>query len=524
MTIHPSRSFAVSVRLVFILALQALPVVAPASAFAQPAVQGQWSPVFDTQNVMIHASVLPSGKVLFWSRREASDGTNLNPHVCTTRILDPNLIGKPGMITLTANQPGYNLFCSGHTFLSDGRVFVVGGHISDGHGVPHASIYDPVSNMWSPTADTSGGRWYPTATPLADGSVLVSFGTDEFGNNNVTQQVWKDGALPSPWRSIVHFDPPPYYPRMHVVSDGRVFMTGPLPLTQFIDTRGMGTWTFLHPDPNINKAVALSSRINNFRDYAPSVLYDIGKIVFIGGGISPTNAVELLDLNVGVPQWTAISPMKFARRQHNATLLPDGTVLVMGGTQGSGGNGLPPGFNDLTPGQPIHAAELWDPKAGWTVMAEAAVDRCYHSTAVLLPDATVLSAGGGEYSPRNDGQQNDPKDTHKDAQIFTPPYLFRPGPRPVIRTAPATVTYGETFTVGTSDPSMVGQVNWVRLSSVTHSFNTNQRINFLKFTAGATGLSVTAPAKANLCLPGHYMLFVLNKNNLPSVAKVIQIQ
>ncbi len=89
--------------------------------------------------------------------------------------------------------------------------------------------------------------------------------------------------------------------------------------------------------------------------------------------------------------------------------------------------------------------------------------------------------------------------------------------------APDEVTYGQTFTVTTKDPGQVGQVNWVRLSAVTHSFNVNQRINFLKFSAGATGLSVTAPASANLCVPGHYMLFVLNKDGVPSVAKVIRI-
>ncbi len=518
LAIRSRRRFAVRGRLALIML--ALAVSGPGSANAQPAVKGQWSPLFDTQNVIIHASVLPSGKVLFWSRREAGEG--LNPRVCTTRILDPNLMGKPGMITLPANQPGYNLFCSSSTFLPDGRLISVGGHITDAHGEPHASVYDPVSNTWTRTADMTGGRWYPTATPLADGSVLVSFGTDENGNNNVTQQVWKEGGLPTPWRSIVTFDPPPYFPRMHVVSDGRVFMTGPLPLTQFLDTNGMGTWTFLHPDPNINVAVAQSTRSNNFRDYAPSVLYDVGKIVFIGGGNAPTNDVEVLDLNEAVPKWKATDPMKFKRRQHNATLLPDGTVLVMGGTQGSGGETK--GFNDLTPGAPVHTAELWDPKTGhWTPLADAAVDRCYHSTAVLLPDATVLSAGGGEYSPLNNGQQNDPKDTHKDAQIFKPPYLFRSGSRPVILSAPDEVTYGQTFTVGTSDPGQVGQVTWVRLSSVTHSFNTNQRINFLKFTTGATTLSVTAPARANLCLPGHYMLFVLNKDGVPSVAKTIRI-
>ena len=119
--------------------------------------------------------------------------------------------------------------------------------------------------------------------------------------------------------------------------------------------------------------------------------------------------------------------MQHRRRQHNATLLPDGTVLVTGGTAG-------PGFNDVSPGKPVHAAELWDPATDtWTTLAAEAVDRCYHATALLLPDATVLSAGGGEFMVG--AAPNAPADTHRDAQIFHPPYLFR-GPRPVITSAP----------------------------------------------------------------------------------------
>jgi hypothetical protein len=161
-------------------------------------------------------------------------------------------------------------------------------------------------------------------------------------------------------------------------------------------------------------------------------------------------------------------------------------------------------------------------------MAKADRDRCYHSTAFLLPDATVVSAGGGEYSPSEDGRTpNPPGDTHQDAQIFSPPYLFKADgtrvARPDITSAPNDVTYGQTFTVGTSHPDQVGAVNWVRLSSVTHSFNMNQRINILRFTPGAGVVSVTAPANANLCPPGHYMLFVLNKGGAPSIAKVIKI-
>ena len=93
-------------------------------------------------------------------------------------------------------------------------------------------------------------------------------------------------------------------------------------------------------------------------------------------------------------------------------------------------------------GEPLRSAEIWDPKTGkWKKLAKAAVDRCYHSTAVLLPDATVLNAGGGEYSPNNDGNPNPVADTHHDAQIFSPPYLFLANgmraDRPVITSAPA---------------------------------------------------------------------------------------
>jgi hypothetical protein len=313
---------------------------------------------------------------------------------------------------------------------------------------------------------------------------------------------------------------------MHVVPDGRVFMSGPLPLTQFLDTSGPGTWTFLRVDPDINRAVDLSSRLTHkLQEYAPSVLYDDGTILYVGGGNAPLNDAEILDLNAPTPGWVKTDGMNFARRQHNATLLPDGTVLVMGGTKGGGAKvaGEENGFNDLRIGEPIHSAELWDPKTGhWTRLAKADVDRCYHSTAVLLPDATVLSAGGGEFSPKRDGHENAPEDTHRDAQIFSPPYLFR-GARPDITSAPNEVTYGQSFDVGTSHPDMVNAVNWIRLSSVTHSNNMNQRINVLKFAANGPVVTVRAPANANLCPPGHYMLFVLNKDRVPSVARIIRI-
>ena len=217
--------------------------------------------------------------------------------------------------------------------------------------------------------------------------------------------------------------------------------------------------------------------------------------------------------------------MEFPRRHHNATLLPDGSVLVTGGTRGNNGQGTN-GFNDVRPGMPVHTPELWDPQTDtWTKLADEQVDRCYHSTAVLLPDARVLSAGGGEWRP-DDRNPNDAMDSHTSGQIFSPPYLFKSTaakPRPDIISAPEEVTYGDEFQVDTSRPNQVDKVNLLRLSSVTHQCNLNQRICALAFAVNGRGLKVTAPANGTICPPGPYMMFVLNDDEVPSVAKIIRV-
>jgi galactose oxidase len=423
-----------------------------------------------------------------------------------------------------------NLFCSGHSFLPDGRLLVVGGHQADGDGLSQACLYDAAANIWTSAAPmtTPAGevrRWYPTAMTLADGTVLVLSGSfvdpDRPPGAQVVVadllQIWAGGT----WRTIpkddgtpLNFIGLPLYPRMHVAADGQVFMSGTNDRTLLLKTSTPGQWT------------EVAFRIMGNRDYCPAVMYDVGKVIYIGGGNNagthaPTAETEVIDLGANQPAWQKTSAMAFPRRQHNAVLLPDGTVLVLGGTRGGGGPNN--GFDDLTPGQPVHIAELWNPGTGqWTQLAAESVDRCYHATAVLLPDARVLSAGGGEYRP--DGVvTNDPEDSHRDAQVFSPPYLFR-GPRPVITSAPASVTYGATFDVGTAQPDDIRAVNWIRLPSVTHSFDENQRINFLSFQRAPQKLRVTAPASANVCTPGHYMLFLLGQAGVPSVARIIQIQ
>jgi hypothetical protein len=118
---------------------------------------------------------------------------------------------------------------------------------------------------------------------------------------------------------------------------------------------------------------------------------------------------------------------------------------------------------------------------------------------------------------------NDPRDTHRDAQIFHPPYLFK-GPRPQIGAAPAAVDYNQTFTIGTPEANDISRVSLIRLPSVTHSFDENQGVTFLNPHAGAGQITVTAPASPARCTPGHYMMFLISSDGVPSVAHILQIR
>lgn len=248
-------------------------------------------------------------------------------------------------------------------------------------------------------------------------------------------------------------------------------------------------------------------------------MFDDGRVLIVGGGV-PTNSAETINLNQSsiisptitpntpTPVWQYVNGMAFARRQMNLTILADGKVLATGGTSSGG-------FNDATGS--VLAAEIWDPETKtWATMSSMQTRRLYHSTAVLLPDGRVLSAGGGR--PPATGGDFD----HTDMEIYSPPYLFK-GARPTITSSPTVVNHGDQFFVGTPDAASISKVTLVRLSSVTHAFNQDQRINYLSYQKTPTGLNVTASGGKNLCPPGYYMLFVVNSNGVPSVAQIIQV-
>ncbi|WP_211211917.1 galactose oxidase-like domain-containing protein [Deinococcus apachensis] len=483
--------------------------------------------------IAINTAVMPDGNVITWGGNEqtAYYSTRKGKYQ-PVDVWDPVAnTHKSYPFPMLTTGSAISIFCSGMTFDADGRLMVVGGDrppdggVTMGMGSNTLNIFDAKSRQWRSGAPMANGRWYPSATTLATGEILAVAGENDmgFGNPNRIPEVYRaDGT----WHQLTGINrETPGYPWLFVVPDpegkdpnGRVFFAGPTTTLGYIDTSGAtgGSWQDLRERDEI------------LRQYGTAVMYNQGKILVMGGGgvdigspEYPTNTAVVIDLaklNAGAPDAVrATEPMHYARRQLNATLLPDGKVLVTGGTQAQGAseaNGCL--SNGVCGDLQVYAAEVWDPSTEhWTELASMTKPRLYHSTAVLLPDGRVLSAGGGAGANTAD-QQN--------AEIFSPPYLFQTTvKRPVIAKVPAQVRYGQRFTLNTSDAASIDQVTWIRLSSTTHAFNMNQRINFLPFTRGSGSLSITAPARAVDAPPGHYMLFILSRG-VPSVARIVQVK
>ena len=173
----------------------------------------------------------------------------------------------------------------------------------------------------------------------------------------------------------------------------------------------------------------------------------------------------------------------------------------------------------------VYPAELWNPATGsWKTLASMAVTRQYHSTALLLPDGRVLSAGGGLCSTCDRVGY-----LAKNAEVFTPPYLFKKdgsgqlAPRPTITSAPGSAGYGSQIQIATPDAFSIQKVALVRLGAVTHSVNMEQRYVPLSFKAGSGSLAATVPVNVNVAPPGFYMLVIVDGAGVPSVAKMVQL-
>jgi hypothetical protein len=407
-----------------------------------------------------------------------------------------------------------DMFCAGHATLADGRVLSVGGHaeLTFANGIPVNNLFDPAPGTWTRRADMAFSRWYPTATALGDGRVLVTSGWESGANpSNIPElyDVGNDCFRSLSLNSVIHLA---NYPAMFLLPDGKMFQangdanggvnrmtrTLTVPPAAGCADPANATWTNVGLSPF--NGLAGSAVLYRAAERSGSTVVSAGRVIKSGGD-NPVHAnAAIINMTDATPTWTPTTAMQSPRRNHNLVALPDGKVLAIGGSTANDGVEEIEGA--------VLGAEQWNPTTGnWTKLACHSDPRMYHSTAVLLPDGRVLSAGGNCFPSY---------------QIYSPPYLFS-GTRPVITSAPAEAVYNTSFNVSVTSTANVDSVVFIRPASVTHAFDQNQRFVAAEFTVvNATTLSVKAPVN-NLVAPrGYYMMFVL-RNGAPSVARFVKL-
>lgn len=453
-----------------------------------------------------------------------------------------------------ANMPALrNLFCAGHCILGDGRLLSVGGSYRDLRlvdynndlalqhrtqykehlrGADHdVHIYNPALRTWTRLADMPEARWYPSCVTLPDGRAFVCggwrLGTTDFvgrrhGDNPTyalfdpsTQML--SGATPF-WEEAI------LYPYLCVLPGGDLFVFSGNQGRVYSGNQFVHTASCLCVDKGSRTYPMQGSQVILPLEWDATE----ARILLVGGSTAEpgtpsaqapaSSTAEVMRYGQGGSlSVEAVIPLHQRRFMSDAVLLPDGGVIVVGGA----GRGM-----NNNSGEPALGAELLRHGAmHFESMESASIPRYYHSSAILLADGRVLTAGstGSKFDVALGGAGS-----HLEyrVEIFTPPSLRGVGTmsRPVLEWAPSKVQYGQTFDVQTSDPGSIARASLVRASSVTHTLNTDQRCVFLPILKTYfDGLTLRSPRDGTVAPPGQYMLFLMDAQGVPSKGRFVQI-
>ncbi|MCW5933582.1 MAG: DUF1929 domain-containing protein [Fimbriimonadia bacterium] len=518
---------------------------------------------------------------LLWHPKDTNTTNNAHLYGYVRYLFDDDL-----WTSTYGDWPIYKMFCAGHAFLPDGRLYLAGGdgdlynssnNVAGYVGLRLKAILDPWAfdpfntnqsqSLWSANNAMSEPRWYPTVTALPSGKLLILGGTHYKINGasavvSETHEVYdpctdslNQRDLPAGTNEFLGF----LYPRLHLVSymnsEGngldtpRVVYTGFDKKTYWLDAlQPDSEWEDYTQQRNRHRtwgsSVLLPNPVDNPQGLSQQVLK---QVMVVGGdnGTTVTNTTEVMTFNHSGSLAIDWGPSMAHDRMHlNTILLPTGEVLAIGGINTR--------VNNWTyPNNVVFATELYtkNPSTGqyyWKSVAAAPNDpnnddkdgdaivdgtRVYHSTALLLPDGSVLTAGSATKD------QSNPQvivNNHVPT-IYSPPYLFKSENckrssserTQILDVSHSEVDYGNTFSVEyqlPEDASGVQSVVFVRPGSVTHSFNFEQRLIRLRFQEGDPLLEVTAPWDPAIAPPGWYMLFVIDVNGVPSEAAWVRLK
>lgn len=477
------------------------------------AATGQWTVLdYNLPIRAVHSTVLKNGKVLLI----AGSGNSVNNFAAGSFKAS---IWDPVANTFNTLDVPKDMFCAGHVTLPDGRVLIQGGTKSyptaanggaDYGGLKDSWIFDPNTNLFTPTNMANEGHWYPTLTELGTGDISMVGGLKEDTTGAVNTErfnfqtgQWLPGNQVAQTYSFWGL-----YPHLFLMTDGRLFYSGGHVFGNGLPGSGASIY-------DINKALIADVpglRMKDMRDQSASVLLPPAqdqKVLITGGGNVLYNnpAISLsdtIDLSSALPAYTPAPDLPGLGKMYlNATTLPDRTVLVSNGGQLN--------RNDSAN---VYTAASYNPATNqWTSLPADPIGRNYHSSAVLLPDGRVAvigsNPGNGSYELR--------------ISVYQPSYLFRTV-RPNISNVPSSSNYGQQFNFNVNTPGKT--VKWVQLMrpmSVTHQMDSNMRLVDLPVVVQNGVATVSVPSNRNLLPPGPYMLTVTDSDNVPSIASWITI-
>jgi hypothetical protein len=485
-----------------------------AAAALPPSEAGAWSEPFVVPVAGVTAVLLNTAKVLFWAYDPAHWDDPAASNIGVSYLWNPTT--RTGEF-IPAPE---NIWCGGQTILADGRVFVAGGNLRfpdptapagqrGWKGDASTYIYNPVGGTWIKQPEMATGRWYPTVTQLPDNSAIITSGYDETGSQKVTQLV--ERFVPSAGRNGVGTistvsvkRTPGLYPFQYVLPSGSMLQAGPELLNSWLLDPSSWAWTRL---PNL--LYDHGGNANGIH-YTDASVEPIRQIVTIAGGkVAPSNN-EWLDGYDPVAGWRDYPKWNVQRHNSNTVILPDGSLLTVGGNAAK-----------TNYGGTLFSAELYSKPANdlsgtWTVVAPHSIPAAYHSSALLLPNGTVLLS-------EDDRTKTVEAAAKHRVQIYSPPYLFK-GARPKLG-APSVLTRGQAFAI-TGTPAAgrtIASAVLIAPGAVTHGNDMHQRFIKLPMVVEGTGITATVPASTALIPPGYYMLFIVDSEGVPSIAKFVRI-
>jgi hypothetical protein len=470
------------------------------------AATGSWSVVanctVDGYKVnAIHASLTKSGKVLM----TAGSGYNtsfFNDKIFKTWLWDP---ATPEMCPKEIPMPeGVDLFCSGHTHLSDGRLLFFGGTGRYGSeerkftGIRESYAFDDVTEEFTPTGLMNVARWYPNGPVNAVGNPIVVGGLNANGKVTSTNETYSPST--GKWTNLPGRRLFPLYAGMVLRKTGTLCFSGANWGGRMRTSPGCWNWR-----NNAWKSIP-GLPLPDCRDQANTLLLypaQTQKVMVIGGGCARgvTGTTATVNLNAKSVRFTSGPYLRSAAMHSCATVLPDRSVFVAGG-----------GDHNTKPR--LLAARLPYGARAWQQVASPRVARMYHSTCVLLPDGSVVTLG--TTAPQNSVETR--------FEVYKPWYMQPRVVRPRLTGVSPTLKLGGRYQATYSGPASVAGATLTRLTSVTHTADPNQRVVGMPVTRAAFGrVNLKVEANRGILPLGIYMLSLLDWRGIPSVSRIVRV-